>query len=286
MYRQSLLRIDRDPTRRRKGKYHVHDMEQEVIKRFKVRRARGRKVSPRWLTANSKSVMKEKHPHVLRVDGYNWRCRFAKRFHIGQKRKTNVKNKTWEQSEVVIVRFLTTLRKRLQLDALERYESEREQLQGNDAVESEPEDENPPREEEAVVRELPPLDSSDDQASDAGDLTTFESVLPAGMRAALRRRHRLAAAGAARVQEFGGTTVEGPAHHVQLDRPRLVAGRHPKAERRQEQACKVGLVRLPANFITFYEADQQLGPHALTLGKNGQGAVTEGERWVMLEADV
>ena len=68
-YRQSLLRIDRDPARRRKGKYH--DMEQEVIKRFKVRRARGRKVSPRWLTATSKSVMKELHPHVLWVGGQN-----------------------------------------------------------------------------------------------------------------------------------------------------------------------------------------------------------------------
>ena len=68
-YRQSLLRIDRDPARRRKGKYH--DMEQEIIKRFKVRRARGRKVSPRWLTATSKSVMKELHPHVLWVGGQN-----------------------------------------------------------------------------------------------------------------------------------------------------------------------------------------------------------------------
>ena len=51
-------------------------------------------------------------------------------------------------------------------------------------MEPEPEDENPPREEEEVTRNLPPLDSSDDEASNAGDLTTFESVLPAGMRAA------------------------------------------------------------------------------------------------------
>ena len=54
----------------------------------------------------------------------------------------------------------------------------------------------------------------------------------------------------------------------------------------KNKLCKVGLVRLPANFITFYEADGQLGPHALTIGKYGQGPVTEGERWVLLEADV
>ena len=69
---------------------------------------------------------------------------------------------------------MATLRKRLQLDA-----AEREQPQDVEEVESEPEDENPPREEEEVIR-----DSSDDEASNAGDLTTFESELPAGMRAA------------------------------------------------------------------------------------------------------
>ena len=60
----------------------------------------------------------------------------------------------------------------------------------------------------------------------------------------------------------------------------------PRAIPDKNKLCKVGLLRLPANFITFYEADQQLVPHALTLGKYGQGAVTEGERWVLLEADV
>ena len=74
---------------------------------------------------------------------------------------------------------MATLRKRLQLDA-----AEREQPQDVEEVESEPEDENPPREEEEVIRDLGPLDSSDDEASNAGDLTTFESELPAGMRAA------------------------------------------------------------------------------------------------------
>ena len=176
-HRQSLLRIDRDPLRRRKGMYHA--MELKVFQLFKARRARGRKVSPRWLTATSKKVMKEMHPHVPWEGSYNWRRRFAKRFHIGQKRKSNVKNKTWEQSEPVILRFLATLRKRLQLGD--------NQLQDNEVeVESEPEpeDENPAREEEEVLGDERPLDSSDDEASNPGDLITFEDTLPASMRAA------------------------------------------------------------------------------------------------------
>ena len=269
--------MDLDPSRRRKGKFH--DMEVEVFRLFKVRRARGRKVSPRWLTVTSKIVMKKKHSNVPWVGGYNWRRRFAKRFHIGQKRKTNVKNKTWEQSEPVILRFLATLRKRLQLDALERYE--READQNDDAVESEPEDENPPREEEDVVRDLPPLDSSDDEASNAGDLTTFESVLPAGMRAA-----PLPTAAQLEFKNEAGKQLKGRQIMYNWTGLGWWLGdiRRPSGDK--NKLCKVGLLRLPANFITFYEADGQLGPHALTPGKYGQGAVTEGERWVLLEADV
>ena len=54
----------------------------------------------------------------------------------------------------------------------------------------------------------------------------------------------------------------------------------------KNKLCKVGLERLSANCIAFYEADGQLGPHALSLRKYGKGLVTEGERWVLLEPAV
>ena len=47
-YRQSLLRIDKVPDSRRKGRFP--EMEREVFRRFKEKRARGRKVSARWVS--------------------------------------------------------------------------------------------------------------------------------------------------------------------------------------------------------------------------------------------
>ena len=55
---QSLLRIDKDS--RKNGQYH--DMETELFCLFKERRARGRKVSARWLTATSRKLMQVMHP--------------------------------------------------------------------------------------------------------------------------------------------------------------------------------------------------------------------------------
>ena len=56
-YRQSLLRVDKQPNNRKKGAYP--DMEREVYCRFKEKRARGRKVSARWVSSMARQVMKQ-----------------------------------------------------------------------------------------------------------------------------------------------------------------------------------------------------------------------------------
>ena len=77
--------------------------------------------------------------------------------------KTNAKNKTWADSEPVLLRYLRGLRRRLQLDTSEEQQEGLLEVEG---VESEPEGVDPGREptesDEAI------LDSSDDE--DPGDV--------------------------------------------------------------------------------------------------------------------
>ena len=108
----TLLRID---TKSRKvGKFAA--METELFARFKARRARGRKVSGRWLTAMGRQLMLALHPDQATSfkGGKSWRRRFALRFKIGLRRKTNAKNKTWADTEPILLRYFKTLRRRLQ----------------------------------------------------------------------------------------------------------------------------------------------------------------------------
>ena len=114
--------------------------------------------------------------------GKRWRRRYARRFNIGVRRKTNVKNKTWADTEPVLMRYLTGLRKRLQFEEDPMHEEE-------DGVEPEPEDEDPEVEEEERVGDVDPLDSaSDDSDVDNNEttveLTTFDEAMPDGMCAA------------------------------------------------------------------------------------------------------
>ena len=79
-YRQSLLRIDKVPDSRRKGRFP--EMEREVFRRFKEKRARGRKVSARWVSSTARQVMKELHPAVIFSASYHWRARWRKHPHL------------------------------------------------------------------------------------------------------------------------------------------------------------------------------------------------------------
>ena len=173
-YRQSLLRIDKK--NRSKGKYP--DMEQEVHRLFKEKRARGRKVSARWISSMARKVMSELHPTEPFIASTWWKCRWAKRFNINMcKRKSNCKNKTFADSEPVLLRYFATLRKRLQTDEL----TPDEVWVG---VEAEPEDINPEPEPAPCRGGGNGLDSSDDETDDETQLHTFASTLPSGMRVA------------------------------------------------------------------------------------------------------
>ena len=159
-------------------------MEKELYQKFKERRARGRKVSGRWLSAMARRLLSMSSPAETVASfsgGKTWRRRFCRRYNIGLRRKTNAKNKTWAETEPVLLRYFATLRRRLQLEAPDG------QAPTYEGEEEEPEDVNPvlePQQEEAEDTAELPLDSSDDE--DQEDvLITAEAALPAGYRWAL-----------------------------------------------------------------------------------------------------
>ena len=174
-YAQSLLRIDAKPRARKVGKFA--DVEKALFSSFRERRARGRKVSGRWLSRTFRALMRSFHPGVAygSSGGRDWRRRFSLRFNIGVKRKTNVKNKTWADTEPVLLRYFTGLRKRLQLQDTSGGDDADEPT---DSVEPEPEDLNPDFEVEEQENQEAPLDSSDDE--EVGDTPcSFADAMPA-----------------------------------------------------------------------------------------------------------
>ena len=178
-----------------------------------------------------------------------------------------------------MLRYLSCLRRRLQLDAVAEDDSEAERLRVSGfEVEPEPEDENPEPEvvHDARAREEP-LDSSDD-ASESDELATFESVLPSGMRVALAPLQ-------AQLEFKSPTAKELKGRLIMYNWASLGwwlgTLRRPSADK--SKLVKVNNVRQPANFVVAYELDGAEGPHCLTLAKYGQGPVREGERWVLLE---
>ena len=272
-HRQSLLRVDKVPNSRRKGKYP--DMEKEVYARFKAKRARGRKVSARWVSSTARQVMKELHPEVRFAATASWRRRWSRRYKINPcRRKSNVKNKVFADSEPVLLRYFRGLRRRLQLDVGD----EGQEL--DEGVELEPEDVNPERDdaEQGSGAVGDTLDSEDDEVDEA-ELFSFELALGDGKRVLpppppeqLEFKHE--AAKELKEKEIlynwmGFGWCAGRIRRPSGDKNKLV---------------KVDGERRPANFIISYEDGE--GPHCLTLGKYGQGPLSEGERWVLIESAV
>ena len=269
-YRQSLLRVDKHPSSRRKGKYP--DLEKEVYRRFKEKRVRGRKVSARWVSSTARQVMMQLHPKVYFRATASWRRRWARRFNINtNRRKSNVKNKSFADSEPVLLRYFQGLRRRLQLDA------EAEPPEMDDGVESEPEDINPlPEDEDYQRAAISTLDSSDDEEDEA-QLITLESALVSGM--------RVAPPPPLEQLEFKSLAAKELKERLILyNWPGLgwCAGRIRRPSADKNKLVKVNGERLPANFIIVYD-DGLEGPSCLTGGKYGQGPLLEGERWVLLE---
>lgn len=176
----TLLRIDAKP--RQQGKYAA--AEAALVVAFKARRARGRKVSARWLISMMRQLMHIHHPeHAASFKGGPmWRRRLAKRFKLSVRRKTNAKNKTWADTEPILLRYLRTLRRRLQLDSTEGQPLTEEE---EGAVEPEPDDVNPPLEdlgaaaEESDGEAAVELDS-EDEYEEGDELISLEAAMPTG----------------------------------------------------------------------------------------------------------
>jgi hypothetical protein len=117
MHAKQLLRIDK--TSRQKGRYAL--MEKQLYNRFKERRAHARKTSARWIVHTARHLVKTLHTEAASTDkpfkaGPGWLRRFARRWRICRRKKTNCKNTTWEETRPVLQRFFRTFRRRLRSD--------------------------------------------------------------------------------------------------------------------------------------------------------------------------
>ena len=272
-YASSLLRIDREPGIRKMGKYG--QMEIELYQRFKERRAHGRKVSGRWLTAMARQLVRVTHPESEFKGGKSWRRRFCLRKRIRLRRKTNAKNKTWSDSEPVLVRYLQTLRRRLQLDAPEE---QQEGLQDSldEGEEPEPEDVDPGREPEQGDDNL--IDSSDDE--DPNDiLVTLTAATPTGYQVGptpdaeqLEYKHSRGEELIDKLILFNWTAVgwcAGTIQNTNTDGRKKIKGGAGESK--------------PANFFVYYEHDELGALHCLRLEEHNAGDANDFGRWVLLE---
>ena len=264
----TLLR--NDSVSRKKGKFA--EMEKELYTLFKERRARGRRVSARWLTATGRQLMKRLHPEHAAdfTGGKSWRRRFAVRFSLTQRRKTNVKNKQWADTEPVLLRYFSTLRRRLQLDdgAANNVAADTEQ---EDAEEPEPDDVNPTREGEAE------LDSSDDEDAD-DSLISAEMAMPDGFKLSeiMPQAEQLLYKGA-RAKELIGKSILFNWRGVGW-----VDGNIVRCNTDGRVKMKVGEVTTLVNFFVYY-TDQTEARHCLTVDTHGDKGEREDGRWLLLE---
>ena len=144
-------------------------------------------------------------------------------------------------------------------------------------MEAEPEDENPDHEQEEVLRNEPPLDSSDYGTDDESGLITFSACLPVGMQVAAPPPQSMLEFKSDTAKEMKGKSIMynwaacgwwlGVIKRASADKNKLV---------------NVDGVRQPANFVITY-SDGSEGPACLTLGKYGEKRLCDAERWVLLE---
>ena len=63
-------------------------------------------------------LVRERHGDAIAdkfKGSFRWRARYAKRFNLTIRRKTNCKNTSWEETKPVLIRYFLALRRRLQL---------------------------------------------------------------------------------------------------------------------------------------------------------------------------
>jgi hypothetical protein len=111
MHAKTLLGIDKSS--RQTGRYAL--MEKELFRRFKDRRARAQKTSARWIVHTARHLVKTLNPLAGGAikpfkAGPGWLRRFARRWRICRRKKTNCKNTTWEETRPVLERYFRAFR--------------------------------------------------------------------------------------------------------------------------------------------------------------------------------
>lgn len=106
----TLLRID--SRSRKHGKFA--GMERTLYGKFKVRRARGRKCDKKWFKHTARHIMRTDYPEHAHLfnGGECWFRRMCSRFCLTRRKKTNVKNTTWEETKPVLQRYFRSFRRR------------------------------------------------------------------------------------------------------------------------------------------------------------------------------
>ena len=104
-----LMRIDKES--RKHGKYV--QMKRKLISKYKARRARARKCSAKWFVHTARYRMLTDHPGQAFKGSDGWLRRMFRRFSLVRRKKTNVKNKTWEETKPVLQRYFRAFRRRL-----------------------------------------------------------------------------------------------------------------------------------------------------------------------------
>ncbi len=82
--------------KQRKAREH-HKVEQELYTELKAKRAKGRRVSPRWLSVRMTSIVNShlggaSLPSASFKFYYNWRRRFYARYNLSTRKRTNKKS--------------------------------------------------------------------------------------------------------------------------------------------------------------------------------------------------
>eukprot|EP00966_Prymnesium_polylepis_P048875 1131082-Prymnesium_polylepis.1 len=90
-------------------------MEKILFARFKERRRRARKCSSKWFVHVARHIMRTEFPDDAASfrGSRSWLRRFFRRKSLCRRKKTNVKNTTWEQTRPTLERYYRATRRRL-----------------------------------------------------------------------------------------------------------------------------------------------------------------------------
>ena len=84
-------------------------------KQVQERRTRARKCSSKWFVHTARHIMRTEFPNdAARFRGSrSWMRRFFRRYSLCRRKKTNVKNTTWEETRPKLERYYRATRRRL-----------------------------------------------------------------------------------------------------------------------------------------------------------------------------